>query len=435
MRTIFAALTFVFCSQVFAQSLFIFEDVKGDDHGWGEVNYPVGGKLRPGDLDILSVEAEDDGDSVTFSVKFKNKIDSPEGVYGDDTGQPISSYVREAFYKQNIDIYINTHSDDAPYFRGLVPGRNARLPNDKTWNKAIVVTPRPAAIGDVITQQLVRKLKKRLASEGVRVPDEDSLEDDIQKKVLPNFYFPSRSRVYGRKLKFSVPKAFLGGTPQKNWEYLVVVTGADVETRGSLPFMQEDEQPVFMRPVVGGGNGSTFGGMFRANAYTPHIIDVLIPTDKTQEQLLSLADENTQQFAVLPMLSPEKYPGFDMPDIDASFRGKGYAEYDPWSALDRSPHATRSSLDATSTNSIVISPAERKESSGAEKEPSVSNHTQTLSEKALNPYSEEQAKKENFNPSNRPPLERLKELETLREEGKISEKEYDELRRRIIMSI
>ena len=61
------------------EKLFVLNDVRGDDVGNGELIYPNRLDLQRGDLDIVSVSAEQRDDGVLFIVVFAQPVRDPKG--------------------------------------------------------------------------------------------------------------------------------------------------------------------------------------------------------------------------------------------------------------------------------------------------------------------------------------------------------------------
>src|SRR5436190_17435676 len=66
--------------------IFTLTDPRGDDHGDGNYIYPGNRQLEPGQLDILTFEAFDEGNGTRFEVTFAKPVKKPERQAIDDLG-------------------------------------------------------------------------------------------------------------------------------------------------------------------------------------------------------------------------------------------------------------------------------------------------------------------------------------------------------------
>ena len=126
-----------------AAQLFALEDPKGDDSGTGTLIYPNRDDMRPGDLDLVRLSAEQREDGVWFVVEMAQPIRSPSGRVTELGQTPIERLARHGFYTFNVDIYVDTDRISGGGLVEAVPGRGVVVDRNFAWEKAIVLTPRP----------------------------------------------------------------------------------------------------------------------------------------------------------------------------------------------------------------------------------------------------------------------------------------------------
>jgi glucodextranase-like protein len=293
------------------QPLFELKDPRGDDHGDGHVVYPDNTRVDPGDLDVLSFAAYDEGDGTRFEVTFARRVRQPQREAVDDLGTQLTDMARFGFYNLNLDVYIDT--DRAPGSGGvyMLPGRLAEIDRTTAWEKAVVLTPRPHEA----EAELKRMLLKTLSEEAKR-DDSDLKDEEIEnlKKQVPvdiesRVFFPTRIRVLGQKISFFVPARFLGGPASPNWAYVVASSGADLLQRydpsQSLLLDRRGTQSLMILPVSPGRWQDRFGGGRDNAPNQPPLIDLIVPkAGRTQEQILSDFSGREKRNVVVPGVVP-----------------------------------------------------------------------------------------------------------------------------------
>jgi hypothetical protein len=222
--------------------------------------------LRPGDLDLLSLAAAPERDGTLFEATFANRILSPVGKVIDGGGGTLGEIARLGFYAFNLDLYVDTDRKPCSGRVEMLPGRRAVIDSSCAWEKVVCLTPRP----DVAEDQMRARLH--------------TAADTLRER----YFFPTRVRVQGRTIRFFVPASFLGGPARDDWAYVVAVSGADLTNRIDLARMLgiDRERPdpgLMILPVVPGRSGTAFGG----GEGQPPLIDIVVPGNRSQQEVLS----------------------------------------------------------------------------------------------------------------------------------------------------
>ena len=128
--------------------------------------------------------------------------------------------------------------------------------------------------------------------------------EKIQAQVDQSIFFPTNIRVSGREIRFFVPNRFLGGTASGDWAYSVVVTGADVEQLGKVVSVTPGEFSLMVIAAAPGRHMDRFGIVRDADPNQPPVIDLLAPSVEEQRRALSDYDVRIDRFAAVPGHSP-----------------------------------------------------------------------------------------------------------------------------------
>ncbi len=287
--------------------IFELRDPRGDDHGDGRLVYPLRDEFERGDLDLLSLRARRERDSTVFEATFANDIRVPERRAIDDLGTQLDTLARHGFYTFNLDLYIDMDREAGSRGVRALPGRNATLRSP--WDRAVVLTPQPAEARGQLRRMVVDAM-----SEAMREGDENADEargrvrkgvpQDLDQRVL----FPTRVRVRGRTISFTVPNSFLGGPAQASWGYAVAVTGADLMQSLDLAAragLARETRDNLMVLEVGPGTWNDFFGGGRDDApLQPPLIDILVPEGERQEEILRDFDSAAGRMVELPAVVP-----------------------------------------------------------------------------------------------------------------------------------
>jgi len=290
-----------------AQELFALEDVKGDDVGNGALIYPNRDDMKPGDLDLVRLSAEQRSDGVWFVVEMQQPIRSPVGRVTELGQTPIERLARNGFYTFNVDIYIDTDRIAGAGEKTAVPGREVAVDRNYAWEKAIVLTPRPDIARTMMQMQFDEQFEAELRAEKGRTSKEDlkDVEGRSEKRVNDLYFFPTKVRVSDREVEFLVPTEFLGGVPDNSWAYTVLVTGTEIEQTGRPGNLGSRRPTMMTMGVARGVRWSQWGIRGDADEATPPVIDILSPDPDVQPTVLADFDVVSGRLAAVPGLAPD----------------------------------------------------------------------------------------------------------------------------------
>jgi hypothetical protein len=289
--------------------IFTLTDPRGDDHGDGNYIYPGNRQVEPGQLDILTFEAYDEGNGTRFEVTFAKPVKKPERQAIDELGTQLTDVARYGFYNLNLDIYIDT--DRVPGSGGvtMLPGRQAEIDPSTAWEKAIILTPRPHAAKSQLQQMLLRTLNED-SKRGNDLKDDEieALKKQIPLDIEARIFFPTEIRVLGAKISFFVPALFLGGIAKPTWAYVVASSGCDLlqqyDPSRALLSRKEELKSLMIMPVSPGNWQDRFGGGRENAANQPPLIDIIVPKGKNQEKILSDFSGREKRPVVIPGVVP-----------------------------------------------------------------------------------------------------------------------------------
>jgi len=387
----FALVLFPWAGSLEASQIFQMDDPQGDDFGAGDLVYPNRPDFEPGSLDLeyLSARAGDGG--TWFRARMGRPIQSPVGRVGNVGAEPLHTLARNGFYTFNIDIYVDIDRVAGSGRTDTLPGRLVNVHRDTAWEKAVILTPRPQVARAWYAMHLVDVYEAELRAERGRVDREDlaAIEARVGEDIARQFFFPDRVRVRGREIDFFVPDEFFGGPASKDWAYTVLVTGADIEQAGRVLNISPGAFSLMAMQLAPGRATDRFGIINRGDINQPPVIDVLAPTIEAQRQALADYDAVAPRLAAIQGVSPAGR---------ASVAGSALPTPAPGTAAPK----------ASSPVAPAVPPAQ-----AAPLEP------------AGTPL-----------PGGRRSVpERLRTLNALREEGLITETEYQQLRRRILSEL
>lgn len=287
--------------------IFKLTDPRGDDHGDGNLEYPLNEELNPGDLDLISLTAKAEKEGTLFEATFARQIRQPGRVAIDDLGTQLDTIARFGFYTLNLDIYIDM--DRQPGSGGIhtMPGRHAEVAPEFAWERAIILTPRPhearGALKRMLMKELTEDAKEGSAEEEAEIA---ALRAQVPGDVEERIFFPTQVRVRGNKISFFVPATFLNGTAKDTWGYVVAVSGANVlqsfDLSRVLGRTGEKEKSLMILPVSPGRWQDRFGGGRESAPNQPPLIDIIVPENRKQESVLSSFDRRKP--VVLPGVVP-----------------------------------------------------------------------------------------------------------------------------------
>ena len=361
-------------------SSFEVSDFADDDYGASKLIYPNRTDLRPGDLDLLSFSAENEAEGTWFAVRFRNRIRSPDGAVTEVSQVPMPRIARNGFYTFNVDVYIDQDLKPGSGRTEGLPGRKVAIDPATAWEKMVLLTPRPSMARSVLTQQFERIEERALRAEQGRVASDDRkrISDGVEARLDDEYFMPDRVRVRGREIKFFVPLEFLGEPASADWAYTVLVTGADLEQ--AAPLATSPENFMLMNlPVELGINVDSFGLPNDEDPEQSPVVDYIDPRAGWQEARLADYNLVNDRYASLVGVVPSGRK------LDAV-----------WDHRDPVPSAPPER------------PAAARQPPPAAKEPALPVPTGTSL------------------------ADRLRAIRALRDQGVLTEEEYQEIRRRIV---
>jgi hypothetical protein len=291
--------------------IFTLSDPRGDDHGDGNLIYPLNEELDPGDLDLLALTAYAEDGGTWFEAEFAKPVKQPTAEAVDDLGTSLKSVARFGFYTINLDIYIDT--DHVPGSGGvaMVPGRLAEVDRAVAWEKAIILTPRPHEARGEIKRILMRNLNEENRKDDSTMSDQEAaaLKAQIPGDVEERIFFPNQIRVRGNKISFFVPASFLGGAAKDTWSYVVATSGANVlqslDLNRVLGRDSGKDASLMILPISPGRWQDRFGGGRENAANQPPLVDIIVPKGtRPQESVLQDFDAHSKRPVILPGVVP-----------------------------------------------------------------------------------------------------------------------------------
>lgn len=291
----------------FAADIFKLTDPRGDDHGDGQLKYPLSSEYALGDLDLLSLTAEAQKDGTLFEATFARPVRTPERVAIDDLGTQLNTIARFGFYTLNLEIYIDQDRRPGSGAIHTLPGRHAEIDPASAWEKAILLTPRPNEARGELKRMLMRELNEQAKKDDsdLEQTEIEALRAQVPGDVEERIFFPTQVRVRGNKVSFFVPTSFLGDVAKSNWSYVVAVSGANVLQSfgiGRALAGAEKEEALMILPISPGRWQDRFGGGRDNAPNQPPLVDIIVPEGRKQESVLASFDRKKP--VVLPGVVP-----------------------------------------------------------------------------------------------------------------------------------
>ncbi len=289
---------------------FRLEDVRDDDHGTGSLFYPNRVDVMEGDLDLLWLEAVPADGGTWFRAGFKNPIRSPSGQVTRIGQEPLERLARHDFYTFNLDIYIDIDRVENSGSVDTMPGRGVVIDARDAWERCVVLTPRPTVAARLLEKHAERTLIDQTREAEGRLSEARSkqIRDGVKDSVGDRIFFPTKIRVRGREVRFFVPDEFLGQTASRDWTYTALVTGADAEQQSKVVSFSNDGFGLMTSPLARGRHEYRFGLDSRADPETPPVIDLLSATPAAQESMLATYDVRDGRLAMVSGVSPAGGP-------------------------------------------------------------------------------------------------------------------------------
>lgn len=383
---------------VLGAELFVLTDPKGDDFGSGDTVYPNRDDMSRGSLDLQWLKASDGSGGTWFRVRMGSRIADPKGRNTYIGKESLDRLARHGFYTFNIDIYIDQDRVQGSGRTDTLPGRKVSVAANDAWEKAVILTPRPQVARAYYKLHLEKLGEDAKLAEVGRLTREDSklTSAEIESQLTREFLFPTQIRIKGgREIEFFVPDSFLGARANPDWAYTVVVTGCEVEQLGKVVNLTPGEFNLMVIPVARGRHQDRFGLLNDADPNQAPVIDLLAPSVADQQRALSDYNISQGQFAVVPAISPAG---------TVAIAGTGTAPARPATAgtMPAQPSSPRGSSQTAGT-ATSPGPAFRRE-------PQQGDGRRTIPD-------------------------RLRTLNTLRDDGLVSDEEYQALRRKILTEL
>ena len=192
-----------------------------------------------------------------------------------------------------------------------LPGRKIEIHPDHAWERAVFLTPRPDQAEYQLRTILAFHAKEELIEEDPLVDRTQirALKQEIKGDVRDLVFFPDRIHVQGKTVRFFVPDEFLGGPASPDWSYVVAVSVPDLFEDIDLTRIyrgQRSKERLAIVPVVEGRSASRVGSERYNVELQPPLIDILVPSGRNQEDLLSDYDLKAGRPVVLPGVVPSE---------------------------------------------------------------------------------------------------------------------------------
>jgi hypothetical protein len=276
-----------------AAPLFTLADPRGDDHGDGDLRYPLREDMPPGSLDLLLLNAYAEEGGTRFEATFARPIARPQaGRTVDLAGETQAQRARFGFYTFNLDVYVDMDRVAGSGRLDTLPGRNLSLAPESAWEKVILLTPRPYEARDMLRGIWRREARaERQRTQGpLSEAAQREVDAAVERELATRVFFPTRVRVTGATVEFFVPNDFFGGHAQPEWGYAVAVTGAALETKVDLPSLLGRDEPtgrgLMVLPIAPGDSRERMGGGRLGDPGQSPVVDLVVPEGVTQEQVL-----------------------------------------------------------------------------------------------------------------------------------------------------
>ena len=275
-----------------APPLFVLDDPRGDDHGDGQLVYPLRDDLQDGDLDLLRVKATSEREGTEIELTFAHAVRRPDARAVDIAGTALTQVARLGFYTFNVDLYVDTDRVPGSGRRAMLPGRLAEVTADGAWEKVICLTPRPADAREELRRLWLGEMTRDRLSAGGKLDTstEGFLQREVEREVQSAVFFPNKVHVSGPAITFTVPRSFLGGDADPRWGYVIAVTAADISTKVRLKSLLGAEQAqggLMIVPLGSIANAEHLGGGRAIDPWEPPILDLVVPPGRLQEEVLT----------------------------------------------------------------------------------------------------------------------------------------------------
>jgi carbohydrate-binding DOMON domain-containing protein len=261
------------------------DDPAGDADGPGSYLPPGDTEFREGDFDLRRFEARLDGDDVVLEVTLGALVRPPASTQRSNA-TPLE--LVNGIYLQNVDVYVDTDPASREGFASCIPGRRIGFADGRTWKAAVVLTPQPGAVREVV--------------------------DGAMGPAASRVHVATRITSRGRTLVARVPVAFFGGAPREDWGWSVQLSGARWERTYQVVdrFRGAREVDAFTMPVTGVRESWAFGGAPPGNVH-PRVVDVILPPGVDQRRVLGSSDAASGAWARVPFVYAKAPPAVAEP--------------------------------------------------------------------------------------------------------------------------
>lgn len=273
-------------------------DPAGDSDGPGTYTPPSDADLQGAEFDLRRFVARVDGDDLVLEVTLGETIKAPGSAWRTNT---TAAQLTNGIYLQNIDIYVDT--DPSPAGRGVsvsIPGRRVGFAEGRTWKRAVVMTPQPAAVASLI---------------------EGALGEAAWRVTIP----PVSSR--GKTAIARVPLAFFGSKPRPDWGWSVQLSGAAWERNFAVvdQLRGTAKADALTMPVSTTAERWAFGGAELGRAH-PQVVDIIVPAGVDQHAILAQFNNETGEFARVPFVYGKPPPLAPMSELVPAEPAKASAQ-------------------------------------------------------------------------------------------------------------
>nr|WP_148217661.1 glucodextranase DOMON-like domain-containing protein [Acetohalobium arabaticum] len=226
------------------EALFDMEDPEGDDYGPGTYVYPTSEQFAPfeGLFDLRRVRVEERESDYSFRFKFGTVTNPWHAPYG--------------FSHQLIQVYIDNQDSGATTV--FKKGANVKFSKESSWNKLIKITGWNIKVFDY--------------------------QDDLSQETEPVVDAEAKVLEDKQTIQARIPKELIGSLDSARYYVLI----------GSLDGFSYDNY----RPVIEEVDDWKFGGGTDTQ-YNPNVLDILVPEDKSQKEILSGYDVEEEELATL----------------------------------------------------------------------------------------------------------------------------------------
>lgn len=251
------------------------EDPPGDADGPGSYSPPTDSELGAANFDLRRFVVRVEPPNLVLEVTLGEPIRPPASLLRTNA---TPAELKNGIFLQNIDIYVDT--DPARPAGGMadgIPGRRVTFAQGRTWKRAVVLTPLPEAVAQVV-EGAFGKQAWRVA-------------------------VPTTVAARGRTVTARVPLSFFGARPSRAWGWSVHVSGCAWERNfqlQELAFGSSGPNAQTM-PVSTIAERWMFGGA-PLGRYHPLVIDVLVPEGVSQHAMLGSYSNEQKVFARVPFV-------------------------------------------------------------------------------------------------------------------------------------